>query len=113
EVAIEALPLSIRKIQSQRHLVWAGRGRQPKEDLVDQGPVRRWSDAQLLRELRRVGERQQRRNPGFVTADTQLQGRRTRNGRGGWRVGERNSRRGGARARRCRLQRDHPGCAVV
>jgi len=78
------------------------------------GPVRRRSNAQLLRELCRVGERQQRRSPGFVTADAQLQRRRARKGRGGWCVGE-NSRRVGRRARRwrCRVQRDHPVRPVV
>src|SRR5205807_2363724 len=69
----------------------------------------RRSHAQLLRELRRVGERQLRSNPGLVTADTQLQGRRTRNARGGRRAGERSSRRGGPGVRewRCWIRRYH------
>src|SRR6266513_5722935 len=95
EVGLEALALGIRKIQSQRHVLCAGRGRQTKADLVDQSPVRGRSHAQLLHELRRAGERHLWSNSGLVTVDTQLQGRRTRNARGGRRVGERTNRRGG------------------
>src|SRR5439155_26365900 len=115
EVGLEALTVGIRKIQSQRHVLCAGRGRQTKADLLDQRPVRRRSHAQLPRELRRVGERQLRSNSGLVTADTQLQGRRTRNARGGRRVGERTRRRGaaGAPERRCWIRRDHTLRAVL
>src|SRR5205814_3968869 len=53
KVSLEALTVGIRKIQSQRHVLCAGRGRQTKADLVDQSPVRGRSHAQLLHELRR------------------------------------------------------------
>src|SRR6267143_7320690 len=43
EVGCEARAVSIRKIQSQRHVLCAGRGRQTKADIVDQSPVRRRS----------------------------------------------------------------------
>src|SRR2546421_7703472 len=103
KVSLETLTVSIRKTQSQRHVLCAGRGRQTKADLVDQSPVHRRSHAQLLRELRRVGERQLRGNCGLVTADTQLQGRGTGNGRGG----------PGAHERRCWIRRHHTLRAVL